>query len=418
MLLFVDIGILLLVSLAPAFALFEHKASVTTPELGVETFVEAISGPTTMAFAGNDILVLQKNDGKVRLVRDGVLQMEPVLDVNVANEGEQGLLGIAVSGSTVYLYFSESLHDGENAVSRRVYKYNWDGQQLQNQELVKDMKSTQTYHNGGGITTGPDSTVYLAVGDTGRYGILQNHGPNSTFYPDTSAIIPVAPEGPYYAIGVRNSFGIAFDPFTGAMWDTENGDDSYDEINMVKPYMNSGWEKVMGPSDTTALARLPQYLNYTYSEPEFSWEQPVAPTGLSFVRAEPLADFNDSLFVGDCNTGSLYRFVMNEQRDGFVFSSKELKDGVANMGEKADEIVFGTGFGCITDLETGPDGLLYITSYSRGAIFRLVPADHVASPPAQGQEFMILIYIIAGTAGTGAIVHLVMRRRKKTRYGL
>jgi glucose/arabinose dehydrogenase len=156
---------------------------------------------------------------------------------------------------------------------------------------------------------------------------------------------------------------------------------------------------------------MPGYQNYTYSEPEFSWEAPVAPTGLSFVKSEPLARLGDSLFVGDCNTGTLYRFVMNEQRDGFVFASAGLADGVANRGERMSEIVFGTGFGCITDVEQGPDGLLYIASFGKGAIFRLVPAGHVPAQPAQ-QDFNVLPYVVAGAAGAGVIAYLARRRIK------
>jgi glucose/arabinose dehydrogenase len=394
---------MLLLSAAPAFAQFGIP-SVNDPAIKVEKFVSGIPSPTSIAFAGDDLLVLQKDDGQVRLVRDGMMQPAPLLDASVANLGEQGMLGIAVSGSTVHLYFSESLHDGDSAVARRVYKYDWDGERLQNPVLVRDMNLTQTYHNGGGMATGPDGGVYLVVGDAGRYGVLQNH--QRAFYPDTSVIIPIAPEGPYYAIGVRNSFGIVFDPFTDKMWETENGDDSYDEINLVEPYMNSGWEQVMGPSNPTAIAKIPGYQNYTYSEPEFSWEQPVAPTGLSFVRSEQLTSLNDSLFVGDCNRGTLYRFVMNEQRNGFAFSRVELADNVANKGERMDEIVFGTGFGCISDIEMGPDGLLYISSLSEGAIFRLVPAEP--------QDSGAVMYALAGAAGAGIIVYAVRRRAKRT----
>jgi glucose/arabinose dehydrogenase len=401
---------LLLVSIAPAFAQFDAP-SVKDPDFVVERFASGIPGPTAMAFVGDDLLVLQKDDGKVRLIRGGVLQPDPLLDVSVANVAEQGLLGAAVSGQSVYIYFSESLQDGDRAVGRRVYKYDWTGSALENPVLVRDMNLIQTYHNGGGMAVGPDGTVYLAVGDAGRYGLLQNH--DRGFYPDTSAIIPIAPEGPYHAMGLRNSFGIAFDPFTETMWGTENGDDSYDEINLVYPYMNSGWNMVMGPSNATALARIPGYQNYTYSEPEFTWEQPVAPTGLSFARSEPLAKFADSLFVGACNTGTLYKFTMNEQRDGFAFASAELADGVANRGEPMDEIVFGTNLGCITDIEVGPDGLLYIASFGKGAIFRLAPAGYAAPVPAPQQDPSLPLYLAAGVAGTAiASAYLIMRRKK------
>lgn len=405
------LAILMLLSVTPAFAEpTGAMPSVSDPDFVVERFASGIPGsPTTMAFVGDDIIALQKHDGQVRLVHDGQVQLIPLLDKNVDNTGEQGMLGIAAKGSTVYLYFSESEADGQPAVARRVYKYDWTGSALANEVLVRDMNSTRNYHNGGGMAVGPDGTVYLAVGDTGRYGQLQNLG--GELYPDTSSIIPVAPEGPYYAVGVRNSFGIAFDPVTGSMWETENGDDSFDEINLVEPYMNSGWYGVMGPANSTALGQMVGYQNYTYSDPEFSWEQPVAPTGLAFVQSEPLAELGDSLFVGDCNTGSLYRFVMNEDRDGFSLSGG-LADGVADRGDSQDQIIFGAGFGCVTDVEMGPDGLLYIVSLSEGTIFRLVPEGFAQRTAAWVNVGAWLYLLVAAIIAIPAAVYFVRRRRQ------
>ena len=353
----------------------------------------------------------------MRLIRDGVLQPEPVLDVNVANAQEQGLLGIAVvDDSTVYLYFSEAEQDGGEAIARRVYKYEWTGSELVNPVLVRDWDSTRAYHNGGAMTVGPDGTVYLTVGDTGRYGVLQNHG--DEFYPDTSVIMPIEPEGPYYAMGVRNSFGITFDPYTGRMWNTDNGNDDFDEINLVEPYSNMGWMAVMGPASQDELARMPSYQNYTYRDPVFSWQMPVAPTGLSFVDSEPLAKFNDSLFVGDCNYGRLYKSTLNEERDGFAFQTPQLAaNSVANRGDPINEIVFGQDFVCITDIKVGPDdGLLYVVSYSQNAIFRIVLAELAVERQETLSAVQLAIYagIAIGAVGAGVFGARRMRNRKRS----
>lgn len=413
------------------------------PALAVERFSSIIpNSPTTLAFVGEgDVLVLQKTDGQVRLIRDGVLQGQPVLDANVANAGEQGMLGIAVvvangeggssnSGSSkkVYLYFSESDRDGGEAIAKRVYSYDWDGSSLSNPVLLRDLRATQFYHNGGGMVAAPDGAVYLVLGDAGRYGALQNH--SKELFEDTSVIMRIDREGdPYHAIGVRNSFGLAIDPVTGRLWDTENGDDYYDEINLVEEKMNSGWDVVMGPATEDALARIPQYLDYRYSDPEFSWERPVAPTGLAFVGSGPLQEeYGDSLFVGDCNNGNLYRFVLNESRDGFVFAqASPLQDGVAGAGEPQDEIIFGTDFGCVTDVEVGPDGLLYVLSLSEGTIFRIGPKDVIAAlssssavaaggggPLQQALQgpAQLAVYSSVAAAGAAAAGVYVLRRRK------
>lgn len=382
----------------------------------VEKFAEGIpNSPTTIAFVGDDILVLQKTDGQVRLVRGGVMQPIPVLDANVANAGEQGMLGIAAVGTTVYLYYSESDRDGGEAIAKRIYRYEWNGLGLVNPVLVRDLDETQSYHNGGAMVATPDGAVYLALGDAGRYGALQNHP--DELLEDTSVIMRVDKDEPYYSVGIRNSFGLAIDPATGRMWDTENGDDGFDEINLVERSSNSGWYPIMGPASEEEIAGLRGYMNYQYSDPEFSWEQVVSPTGLAFVHSRPLEKFNDSLFVGDCNLGNLYRFTLNEGRDGLAFAGAQLSsDNVANRGDLQDEIIFGTGFGCLTDIEVGPDGLLYIVSLSEGAIFRILPTGMVQQQQQATNTFWSAYpyYGLGAIAAAGiAVAAYALRKRRR-----
>lgn len=340
---------------------------------------------TGMEFlADGDILVLQKN-GHVRLVRDGQLLNDSVLVIDTVTEREMGLLGIARHEQNVYLYYTVPDEQG-NPVLNRIERYMWDGQSLRDPVVVLELPAN-LYHNGGTMVTGPDGQVYAVIGDTGRYGPLQNKDPGSYYPPDmidyldTSAILRVDPPGPYYAIGIRNSFGIAFDPVTGIMWDTENGDDDSDEINMVYDGFNSGWEAVMGMATESELADMAEYGGYEYQDPKFTWYLPVAPTGIGFADFAETDMYGDAVFVGDCNHGRLYMFTMNQNRDGFVFSSAGLQDTVADYDDSLEEIIVAEGLGCVTNIRTGPDGYLYITSYSHDAIYRVLPASAVSSQP-------------------------------------
>ena len=366
------------VSFSETFA----EPSLNVDDLVVEKYVSGLCCMiTTMTFVEDDILILQKSDGVVRLIQDGILQSKPALDVNVDSAGEKGMLGITNVGSSVYLYYTEANEDGGESLGNKIYKYEWTGESLINPELLKELPSNIS-HNGGAMVVGLDDQVYAVIGDTLGYGLLQNKPlewleGDDLALKDNGVILQLEGENPYFAMGIRNSFGLAIDPVTGNLWATENGDDDFDEINLIPEKFNSGWIVIMGPATESELASLPGYEDYTYGDPKFSWEQSVAPTGLDFAKFQEINNYDNSLFVGDCNTGNLYKFELNENRDGFEFINSFLQDNVVDKNESLDEIIIGTGFGCVTDIERGPDGFLYVVSLSEGIIYRILPAEAV-----------------------------------------
>jgi aldose sugar dehydrogenase len=367
------------------------QPTVVDDDLDVEAAVEGVSSPTGMAFLDdNNILVLEKR-GNVRLVANGILQERPILQVQVSAEGESGLLGVAIANGTVsnrnitnanvFLYYTEA-----DPLRNRIYKYQWDGETLTNPTLILDLPAgPRPNHNGGKMIIGPDGYLYAVIGDKNRDGQLQNFadGPLD----DTGGILRISPEdgsaapnnpftssnnnvlSKFYAYGIRNSFGIDFDPVTGMLWDTENGPDSYDEINLVNPGFNSGWETVMGPISRTEeskedLVNLP---GSHYADPLFSWATTVAPTDMEFFSSSKLGErYTNNIFVGDITRGNLYLFQVNENRDGIsadkAQQQSDLSDLVIDNEDELSAITFGNGFGGITDIETGPDGSLYVLS--------------------------------------------------------
>ncbi len=286
--------------------------SVIDPNFKVETVVSGLSLPTTKdLLVPDENLVLQKDDGKVMRVLNGVLQPNPVLDVPVANNSERGLLGIVIVQSIpspfVYLYFTEALNDGETAIANRVYRYTWNSatEQLEFPMLVLELPVTPgPNHDGGVLVTDLDNEIFAVIGDLNRNGILQNFPTGVA--DDTSVIIPILdPLHTYRAIGIRNSFGLGVDPITGFLWDTENGPTTFDEINLISSNFNSGWETVMGPSFLNPNPPPgPLTINqngvdtvYTYGEPKFSWLDNNAPTAISFIDTVPFLDYKDFAFV-------------------------------------------------------------------------------------------------------------------------
>jgi aldose sugar dehydrogenase len=319
-------------------------------------------------------------------------------------------------------------------------------------------------HNGGVIRFGPDGALHIVIGDNGRRGQLQNlpDGPGGPTRADdqfggpepddahlTGVILRLNDDGttptdnPFfaagaaiggevganiqkiYAYGLRNSFGMAFDPRSGALWEQENGDDAFSELNRVEPGFNSGWIQIMGPperiaqyktiettvtptppdpfantyfglqqlrwspaniADTpqAALARLFMLPGAQYSAPEFSWKFEVAPGAIGFVTGRGLGpQFDGDLFVAGARPflegGHLFHFNLTGNRRAIATDDPRLEDRVADNRHKweiteSESLLIGRNFGIGTDLQTGPNGNLFIVSLSNGAIYEIFRA--------------------------------------------
>ena len=355
----------------------------------IETVATGINELTTFAFIGNDILYLEKINGDVRLIRDGKISDKIILHFDVYKTTESGLLGITTNDNLVYIYVSEPLDDeGMVPKENNIYEFLWTGEELINKKLVNTLPSRNCCHQGGYMVTSPNGEIFATIGDLenirkGTPGKLQNMIDGEI--DDTSIILRVGidennlspmksndPFEHYYAIGIRNSFGLAFDPITGNLWDTENGQVCCDEINLVHEKFNSGWALAQGMANENLINVIPKIEEFEYSNPEFTWEQVNAPTALAIPGYLWGEKYQNSLFVSDYIFGKIYKFELNDTRDGFVFTDSSLQDLIFNEGDNSNEIIFGTDFGRISDMKFGPDGSLYVASHlSNGALFKI-----------------------------------------------
>jgi aldose sugar dehydrogenase len=488
------------VSAAPAAA--QAGPEVVDPNLGVRTVVSGLTTPSTIAFLGpNDFLVVEKNTGAVKRVVNGAVQ-GTVLDLAVNNASERGLLGIALhpgfpTNPGVYLYWTcrstapldadpyrpeeQECSDDPAAMfgqpdtgdllrvplrGNRVDRFRWTGSALAYDFNLRKILAFQNdgapdppgqgdsaqpprgNHDGGPIAFGPDGKLYVAIGDLGRRGQMQNlpNGPTPPTdddqfggpEPDAAHLSGVIlrlndtgstpSDNPFvaaggvvrdvFAYGLRNTFGIAFDPLSGALWDQQNADDAFDEMNRVERGMNGGWIQVMGPlariqqfkqieqtlppsgglpgaqlqqirwppsniADTPeeALARLFRLPGSQYSDPEFSWKFAVPPAGIGFLSSRALGpQYRGDLFAGAAtpNTlgGYLFRFNLTGNRRTIAVDDPRLEDRVADNNAKHDiteseSLLFGTNFGVGTDVETGPNGNLFVVSLTHGAVYEI-----------------------------------------------
>jgi aldose sugar dehydrogenase len=363
-------------------------------------------------------------------------------------------------------------------LGNRVDRFIWNGSSLTHDRTLIALRARQTdnvpvpghpgtanpgengNHNGGVMRFGPDGKLYVFTGDLGRRGRLQNLpiGPFLTppFVDDTfggpepdnahlsGVILRLNDDGstpadnPFFAAGAamggevganiqrvfsyghRNGFGMAFDPYGGSLWETENADDAFSELNRVIPGMNGGWIQIMGPLsrisdfkfiETTQFNSAMQQVRYpptriaytanlararmfmlpgaTYVDPQFSWKYEVGPAGTAFVHGPALGpEYDGTLWVGSARSfqqvggtgGSLYRFRLTPDRsDVDVSADPRLADRVADNlfrsqkfeGTESETLIIGRGFGTTADIEQGPDGSLYVVSVTDNVIYRI-----------------------------------------------
>ena len=330
------------------------------------------------------------------------------------------MLGAAAStdnsGSTeLFLYFTEARsYDGDDSgknsiepLGNRLYRYDLVDNKLINPKLLLDLPALPgPRHAGGVVAVGPDNNIYLTIGDldgTFRYKQYetksQNYQDGST--PDgRSGILVVDQNGKpaanqtlgnsfplnlYYAYGIRNSFGIDWDPLTGYLWDSENGPDFGDELNLVLPGFNSGWAAIQGYWKPNTEKKGPVNLELndletfgghgTYRPPDFVWLNPVAPSAIKFLDSEKYgSEYKNDLLVGDANYGNIYFFKLDDQRMNLELSGK-LSDKIANNTEEMNDIFFAKGFGKVADIEIDPEGFLHVLSTQKhvASIYRISP---------------------------------------------
>jgi len=424
---------------------------VTDSNLKVELVARNLDFPTAIDFLGNDDLLLtEKDTGNVYEIINGNIT-GPLIHLNVTTRDERGLLGLAISGNGnngskdntfVYLYYTlcgkdkatdseviqqflngekvgqPTVKGGSKKCGNYVYKYELDAKnnKLVAPKLIASLPGLPgPSHNGGKLLMDKEKNLFVTIGDLQTTKFNQNKTGydtkaqniiNGTFPDGRGGILRITQDGKpvgngtlgvdyplnlYYAYGIKNSFGIGLDPVTDNLWDTENGPQFGDEINLVKPGFNSGWEKVQGiwklnqtrekdgifDNSTKGVEFVDFSSKGKYSNPEFVWDKPVAPTALTFLDSDKLGQqYTNDIFVGSAKKGTLFHFDLKPDRESLDLIG-DLADLVYSKKDDSSKIVFGENFGVITDLKVGPDGYLYVVSglgeTGKGAIYKIVP---------------------------------------------
>jgi len=333
--------------------------------------VSGLEFPWGLAFLpGGDMLVTER-PGRLRLVRGGKLQPDPIQGVPaVWAQGQGGLLDVALhpnfaSNRLVYLSYSKP---GEQGATTAVIRGRLDGNRLADVREIIEMSAwgRNRVHFGSRMVFDRQGYLYVTVGERGEMqraqdlsdhagGVLRLHD-DGRVPADNPFVGRQGVEPEIWTYGNRSPQGLAVHPVTGEIWEAEHGPRGGDELNLIKPGANYGWPVITYGinyngrpiSDITEKAGMEQPVHY--------WVPSIATSGLAIYNGDKFTNWRGDFFVGGLAGMQLARVRV---KDGKSVESEKLLDG---FGQR------------IRDVRVGPDGLLYLlTDAATGAIVRLEP---------------------------------------------
>jgi aldose sugar dehydrogenase len=343
----------------------------------VETFADNLEVPWAIDFIDNNTALISERPGRIRVVKNGILQTEPVRNTpQVLNEGQGGLLDVAVDpdyvqNGWIYLAYSHALekYEGERppAMTRivrgKIENNTWTSEELLF-EAPAETYTTMRHHYGCRIVFDPWGYLYFAVGDRGRGFQAQDFTlPNGKVHRiHKDGRIPE--NNPYlydetamkslYSLGNRNIQGMAVHPETGELWTTEHGPMGGDELNLIEAGKNYGWETVTYGKNYNGTVITELTHKPGMEQPNFYWNPSLAVCGLDFYTGDLFEKWKNRLLVGALKYEEVRLLQIEEDR-------------VVH-----EQVIF-KGAGRVRDVSTGPDGAIYVVLNNPGKVVRLTP---------------------------------------------
>ena len=345
----------------PVFDTMEYRIRLVT-------VADGVSYPYSMVFLPDGSMLFAEMEGRLRLIRDGVLVPEPIGGIpEVYHDGpSKGLMDLALhpnfaENQLVYFTYDKS---GEEGVTEALARGVFDGTELTDVEdvFVAEAWATTNGRQNSRIVFAPDQTVYMTASAGGGGGlpraqdmndhagkILRLRDDGST--PEDNPFVGRAGYLPeIFTAGHQNIHAITVHPETGEVWSIEHGD----EANILRPGANYG---VGLPED----APIPAGIEVT--EPHISWAEPdIHPSGMLFYTGNAFPRWQGNLFIGGLNTNQMHRVAFGP-------------DGNAEVREN----LFSDIGQWVRDVRQGPDGLIYFTTYDHpdapGRVMRIELAD-------------------------------------------
>ena len=370
----------------PRVALPDEPFIINTHEIAevrVVVVTRGLSHPWGMAFLpGGDMLVTER-EGQLRMIRDGVLDPEPIDGVpEVLAQRLSGLMDVALhpefaQNRLVYLSYTRPL--GERRATVALVRGRLDGMALRDVEDVFVAEPWGGSTASARIGFAPDGLLYLTVGGSFGTDAEGAHAQNPNSHagkllrlrddgsvPDDNPFVGREGYKPeIFSMGHRNQQGLAFHPETAAPWATEHAVQGGDELNVIEPGKNYGWPVVSYGRQYNGPRVTERFWADGMQEPLVFWVPSIAPSGLTFYTGDRFPKWKGNLFVGSLMTGRIGR-TGHVERIAFNENGEEL----------AREWLLTELRQRIRDVKQGPDGLLYVlTEANEAALLRLEPVE-------------------------------------------
>lgn len=303
-----------------------------TPDIPrVTTIAEGLRVPWALAFLPDGDLLFTERGGSVRIVKDGVLQQEPVAQLaNVAAIGEGGLLGMALhpsfsSNHYIYFYYTYSVSGG--ATKNRLARMSYVDGVLSDETILIDAVPGANIHNGGRIKFGPDGYLYIGTGDAAEPSQAQDTSSLAGKILRVTGDGVAAPGNPFgnrvYTYGHRNPQGLAWDD-AGQLWASEHGQEGTDELNKITAGKNYGWPTIVGDEQQSGM------------------ETPIANSGTDTWAPSGMSIIGSTAYIASLR--------------GAAITAITLPSGTPITQYLKNE------YGRMRDVVIGPDGMMYVST--------------------------------------------------------
>jgi aldose sugar dehydrogenase len=355
------------------------NAATTNQTVQTTTVVEGLEHPWSMAWLPDGAMLITERPGRLRIVREGILNPRAIAGVPAVFAVRQGgLMDVSVhpqfaQNRFVYLTYS---HGTEAANRTRIARATFDGQALRDVQVIFEVTQAKAggQHFGSRIVWLPDGTMLVSIGDGGnpptqlegelirqqaqnlqsRLGKIVRLDDEGAAPPDNPFVNATA-DAAIWSYGHRNIQGLAFDPLTNRVWATEHGSRGGDELNLAQAGQNYGWPIVTHSREYSGGVISEAQSQPGMVDPKQVWTPAIAPSGLAVYTGDRFAAWKGDLFAGGLVSQDLRRIDLDNA--GNVVGQQ-----IIPIGQR------------VRDVRQSPDGLLYVlTDEPNGRLIRLEP---------------------------------------------